>query len=52
MMGADTKPESLGLQMPPLNISYILSLLLWYNHYDYGSLQGYGKVQRFSADFG
>lgn len=33
------------------NISYILSFLLWYNHYDYGSLQVYGKVQGFSAVF-
>lgn len=28
---ADTKPWSLALQMPPLNISYIPSLLLQYN---------------------
>lgn len=51
LMGADTKPRSVALQMPPLNTSYLLSLLLCYNHYDYDSLQGHGKVQGFSADF-
>lgn len=52
VMGADTKPRSLSLQIPPLNISCIPSLLLWYDPYDNGSQQGYGKVQRFSAYFG
>lgn len=51
VMGADTKPRSLALQMPPLSITCIPSLLLWYNH-AYGSQQGYGKVQRFSAEHG